>query len=548
VIARFRQVAPAAGISWCLALAVLAWLLWLHLALLRTPGIIAPVEAAYVNNINLMLKGGNPYTLEHLPEHTQVYGLGYNLAMFCVAPMVGSDLPALRLVNMVLLYVSAALLFVTLRRVHLRPLWAAWATVLWLSQMLRDPTLVYAGPDVLGTLLFLSAILLPLWIGMRTWTLATAILLAIGAFHVKMYFSVPAVCLISYVFLFVSQRRGILLGVSALAVLGLSAGILDGYFPYYRLLCIDFIFLWVAPTLVTWWKFVIQNTSYARINGGLLVLTAAMVIERYCVWSGRGNPGNGHAVDRGQVRSATPAGGRVELRRWSKPLLTVRVGYLEWCAVSAAAAVLYLGAAETETRFYHEMLTPLLLLCVLPWAQDVKGWAGRLGAQVALASCLFLSNVQTTGRTNYEINISQLNQLARSGAGPYRDSWEQWSALLRGARSSHVPEELSPITLSNGSGADLAGHSSEYFLIAAQAVGDSVAVEHYQRYARGVHGRLLSKEYEVVVLRSASATPYFTPDELRQHYYLSETREFVCNQGSYDMEVWLPLGSHREHS
>jgi hypothetical protein len=513
------------------SVALLGWLVYTHLSIFGTPGILCIPEAAYVNNIGLMAAGGNPYALEHLPEHTQVYGLAYNLALLPLTLLIGTDVLALRAVNFVLLYLSSILLWVTLVKRGLPIAWGLGCTVLWLSHMLRDTTLVYAGPDVFGTFLYLIAMLLPVIFGFTRSILAICVLIWIAEFHVKMYFSFAAVSTLSFMFLRVSKSRAILVGGGSFVGLVLSVVVLDELFPTYRLLCVDFILLWVAPVLVTWDKFVQQNTSYVYINSGLLLVSIAMLTN--WLQSLRQRDAN--------RRTRWERDGKFDLRHWRRPVLEkLDVGFLEWSVACTALFMLYVGAAESETRFYHELLTPLLLLTAIPWAYKQPHALARPAAACALIIGMLLSNVTVTGKTNFEHNISQLNSMTTTRTEPQRRNWEMWESLLATAERPMVPIELSPILISQGKKAHDVGHCAVYLRIAAETVEDSAILSHYQAYEDRLRQRVSVADYDLVILRGG-ASDYIPLDLLKSRYQLIENRPFVMNQGSYPMAVWRPI-------
>ncbi len=171
-------------------------------------------EAAIMLTTDLLVKGGNPYLLASQPMYTNVYGLLYNLCVYPLARFLGPTLLLHTAVTGAFLLGCCGLFYVVLRRAEVARL-EAWVGVLVLYASLLMRTTPLPGPDTLGTFLLLLTVFLP-WLRKYSWpSLLLSALCGLAAFYTKPYFVLGVLCLGSYLFCFVSWKKG--LGYAGLA-------------------------------------------------------------------------------------------------------------------------------------------------------------------------------------------------------------------------------------------------------------------------------------------------------------------------------------------
>lgn len=182
-------------------------LLRYHVDLILFPWPIQYRETANLLSTDLLLKGGNPYSLENQPVYTNVYGLLYNIATYPFAAVFGPTLFSHKAVGGFFTLCNCSLVYGMLRKDKVSRL-LAWggALVVYISLLFSKTSL--AEPDSLGLFLYLLTIALPMTFNFSNGSLVGSSLSAIAAFYTKPYFilALPFVCL--YTFAFVSRRKG----------------------------------------------------------------------------------------------------------------------------------------------------------------------------------------------------------------------------------------------------------------------------------------------------------------------------------------------------
>lgn len=219
--------------GWLILLLFAVRLFIWHWSIINNPYPEMYREGAMLMSTELLTNGGNPYSLENQPLYTNAYGLGYPLAVYPFALIGGSTFFVHRLVT-ALFIIASCLLFLSclLKKGCSKP--TAFAVTFFLYASLLLKVLPLSRPDSMGNFLFLAAILIPWHWNFSGRSLVACCFLSICAFYTKAYFFLALPCVICYVFLFVSRRKGLLLalsgGLSLLITAVLLSRICETYF------------------------------------------------------------------------------------------------------------------------------------------------------------------------------------------------------------------------------------------------------------------------------------------------------------------------------
>src|SRR5688572_6207305 len=85
------------------ALAIIAYVLYLQYRIITAPGPMEYREGAIVATNAILMRGGDPYAIENLPVYMNTYGVGYNLVVLPFARMFGVGFATHRAVSVAML-------------------------------------------------------------------------------------------------------------------------------------------------------------------------------------------------------------------------------------------------------------------------------------------------------------------------------------------------------------------------------------------------------------------------------------------------------------
>jgi len=167
-------------------------------------------EGGILLTTDFMLKGGNPYDLAHQPQYANVYGIFYHWIVYPFVRVFGPTLLVHRAVTAFFIFASCLMIFGVMRREKISRMFVFSAVLLFYFSMIAPNTSTpLAGPHSLGVFLFLGSIFWPFLAQYSLKSLMGSIVLADMAFFTKSYFVLGVPYLASYIFLFVSKRKGV---------------------------------------------------------------------------------------------------------------------------------------------------------------------------------------------------------------------------------------------------------------------------------------------------------------------------------------------------
>ena len=174
-------------------------------------------EGTILVTTDMLLKGENPYALVNQPQATNIYGIFYNLLLVPLVKLFSHTLLVHRLVSGFFVLASCGLMYHCLRFLKVSHLFTIPAVVLfYLFLLFPSTTTALPGPHSLGEFLFLGSIFIPFWSNYSKKSLMISLILGLCAFYSKTYFFVGIIFLSFYLVLFVSKKKGLLYGLSAI--------------------------------------------------------------------------------------------------------------------------------------------------------------------------------------------------------------------------------------------------------------------------------------------------------------------------------------------
>jgi len=185
----------------------LFWFVYFCFAAIHIPYPIEYREGASQVMTQILLTGGNPFSLEHHPLSMNNYGIGYNLVVFPFAKPFGNTLIVHRSVSVFFLFASLFLIASVVWKLK-QDLLVSIISCIFITIGLAGRGGLGAFPSALGAFLFLSAILIPSLYSFRFSSLVCSAVLAIMAYYTKPYFVIAFGIVAIYTFTFVSKRKG----------------------------------------------------------------------------------------------------------------------------------------------------------------------------------------------------------------------------------------------------------------------------------------------------------------------------------------------------
>ena len=196
-------------VFWSCILAIIFWLIYFAIVTIVMPYQIEYREGAAQVMTQILLKGENPFSSENQPLAFNNYGIAYNLIVLPWAALFGNSLLVHRTVTFLFIIFSCLLIFQTISRIN-RDCFFAVAGAIFVFMGLASRGGNGAFPTAMATFLFLGAILIPFNRSFDFIALSLSAILCVIAFYTKPYFVLSFGIVASYVFLFVSKKKGAL--------------------------------------------------------------------------------------------------------------------------------------------------------------------------------------------------------------------------------------------------------------------------------------------------------------------------------------------------
>ncbi len=212
--------------------AAILWAVYFSLVTISMPYQIELREGATQVMTEILLKGGNPFVYDNQPLAMNNYGIGYNLAVLPFAALFGNTLIAHRVVTFLFIVLSGSLGFLAVhKKSKSTSLALACAAFIMIGLIGRGS--IGAFPSAMGVFLFLFAVLIPFFRSFDFTSLLVSVLISLFAFYTKAYFVLGFGVVASYLFLFVSKRKGIIYSLTFAFVFLLSLQAVRIIFPLY---------------------------------------------------------------------------------------------------------------------------------------------------------------------------------------------------------------------------------------------------------------------------------------------------------------------------
>ncbi|WP_375560942.1 ArnT family glycosyltransferase [Bernardetia sp. OM2101] len=236
--------------------------------------ITSPYQQEYRETVTslatqLLLDNKNPYQIENQPEYAQAYGIIQNIIAYPFAYLFGSSLQTHRLVTLIGILLSCLVVILWLRRLEI-PLLVSFAGLLTLYLSFFYNVLPINRPDSWGLFFMLTSIYIPFKYNYSSKSLMASIILGLIAFYTKSYFALGIVSVGSFVFFFISKKKGLIYTLIFLVTFALSIYVISYIYPlFFYLTILSFL---NYPAENGWAYANMQALTFLYVNKFLILL------------------------------------------------------------------------------------------------------------------------------------------------------------------------------------------------------------------------------------------------------------------------------------
>ena len=515
----FKNVKTASIASWLLALGVipiLAWLAYFSWVTIQDPNPLEYREGASQVVTGAMLNGQNPFSVANQPLTMEGYGIGYHLAVLPLAAVFGNTLAVHRFVSIFFIFLSLVLSAWAIHRSHRNlPFAIAGGGMGVLGLLsLSGPG---AFPNAMGNFLFLAAVVVVWGRSFDRTSLVASALLSLLAFYTKPYFVLSIGIVASYVFLFVSKKKGIYLGLLFLGLLILTAVFVR---LVYELYFLETVFLQTGLSARSFFYLLRQlvelDLEFLPVFICGLALMVAALFQRTQQKIG--------------LKELTAG---IDLTHFNQPFFQKQLNYFFYVFLCASLVIVVILGDHTGAymTYLYQLMLPPFFLCLF---QQLKP-ASRL-ALIAVPFLLFNMVTFCEKRLNAEM-------LQPDTAG-----WTQLSGYLRESRSVLNSPVLTSEMLRLGMQPVDTGQDEFYFLMPDP--GSLLISPNYETvktrgeaYLQVVQDAVRQKSFERILI-TEDYSPMVSVDLIRQTYQkvavvpISFPR--LTFWRNWNIEIWEP--------
>jgi len=458
-------------------------------------------------------RGMNPFSLENQPIGITLYGFMYNFMVFPFAIWFGNTLAVHRAVNLVFILLSSALYHQVIFREKKSFLSALAGSALVMISLAGIQGLggISAYPAPTGTFFFIAAVFIPFLFSFDTKSLLLSIVLALAGFYTKPYFILSFGIVASYVFLFISPKKGIIYGIAFFIALWISIVVVKSVFPLYF--------------VGTIWANVSQSTrslDHLLFQLGSLVRTfSPLILIALLTFS----------ID--ETKDVKVKGSyRINMLEWDKPLLGFALSYIFYAfLITLLAFVMILGWHGPNPLGYAYQLVAPLFVC---WVFSNLIPENKIKL---LASVLIIINLYT-----WQSTIMSPHYLKER-------SQAEWSKLLGYLYDAkvfiHPPMMVTDVIYLGHAPMD-SGQTVIFYTI--QPYPDTVLTDiPYDRmrndgygFTNSINRRIERRGYDVIIIQK-DKSQFFDPLLLEQNYdQVDEITVSMNFGGDITLLVWKP--------
>ncbi len=492
------------------------WAGYFMYGILHLPHQITTLEGTASVHTWYFLRGGNPYTFENQPIGITLYGIMYNLLVLPFAVMFRNTLLVHRTVNFVFILLSSFQFFLVLYRNRRNSVLALTCSAFVMISLAGQQGLggISAYPAPTGAFFFYAAIFTPFLFSFDTKSLVFSILLALAGFYTKPYFLLSFGIVASYVFLFVSPKKGLIYSLAFLIAALFSILVIKRIFPFYF---VDVIWANVSQARRSLEHLLNQLHFLIITFLPLLIITLLTLVV--------------HRINRDGI-SPVKKSYRINISKWNEPVFSYSPGYI----------------------FYVFGVCLLAFTAVLGWhTPNPFGYAYQL--VVPSFICWVFSELIVESKTNLIatlliiINLFTWENTAMAPRYLEERSQSEWTRLLGyldGAKNIIHPPIMVTDVMNMGFAPMDSGQTIIFYTIQPypDTILTDISYEQIRRdgygFTTGINRRIEKHKYDLIITEKDEAK-FFDPWILEQNYMLVDEIAIDMNIGGVQvLQVWKP--------
>jgi hypothetical protein len=460
------------------------------------------------------LKGENPFSVENQPLGMNNYGIMYSLFVLPFAALFGNTLLVHRTVTFFFILLSYLLVFQTTSRLNGDHFFAfAGAALVVMGLAARAGLGAY--PSAMGEFLFLAGILIPFQRSFDRLALVLSAVLCVIAYYTKPYFVLSFGIVASYLFVFVSKRKGLIYSLLFVILFVLSFLVVRFIFKLYF---IDTLVSNLSNTTSNSFVYVSrQLLEFAREFYPILIPGLILLLMNIGQVSFKGLPG---ALDFGSL---------------DRPLISRPMNYIAYFFIICSLTfILVLGRNPgSYMNYVYQILLPPFILLLLQSIRPSTRFT-------LIFISLLLLNMMMFGWLRFNPGFLQ-----------QKDS-KAWARLYQAVGSSkHIlnnPVITSEMVRLGTPPVD--SGQTEYFYFIGPYPDNILLGPNYQtlksaggQYRNSVRRSVIDVEYDRIFLTHGSGFPLFVPDDMSRHYSRTDTITVGMPQmdQTWTVEIWEPM-------
>lgn len=490
------------------------WAAYFAIVTIAMPYQIEYREGAAQVLTGFFLRRENPYILESQPLAVNNYGLGYNLVVTPIAALFGNTLLVHRSITFLFVLLSAGLVFFVFYKKGKDISIGLICSVFILIGLIARGG-IGAFPSAFGTFLFLAALLIPFLKSFEHTSLVLSLLLSLMAFYTKPYFLLAFGILFSYLYLFVSKKKGVAYGLIFFILLAISSLLINSIFPLYF---VNIVVSNLSNTIASYANVTNQLKDLFFLFYPVLSLLLISILIR--------------ANERRSSWISSPL--FLNFSKWDAPFVNHSFNYLFYSfACSFLAFSLILGPHQGNYLNYAYQLLVPTFFC---WSFHEFHPSGKLKPIFALVVLFNLYVWQMQ-----DLNPEMLKQ---------KDSRE-WAQVFEYIHSSTLilnsPAVVSELVALGQTPVD-SGQTSYFYLVKpfSESLLVNIPYDKFHRdgirYVSLIDQRIEKQKFDLLILTKEKAT-FFHSKRLSDYYVKVDEIKLEMPQTyqTWTMVVWVPL-------
>ncbi len=512
-----EKVGLANAILFSGALISILWSVYFSIVTISMPYQIEFREGTAQVITKLLLNHSNPFSLENQPYAMTNYGLGYNLVVLPFAALFGNTLQVYRSITFIFILLAAVICFLAVYKTE-SDFFSSLACAAFVTIALIGHGGIGAFPSAMGTFLFLLAVLVPFFRSFDTFSLVLSSLFSLFAFYTKPYFALAFGIVVSYLFLFVTRKKGLVFSLIFLSMFAASFIIIRKFFLLYF---IDTIIGNVSNVHPSFSYLYAQLEQLFFYFYPLLMLTLFILVFSI--------------LKRNKHKTSNQKGNNiVNLLGWDNPLIKHSMNYFLYFFICTFLAFILILGPHTGNylNFAYQLMVPSFC-CWLFQNYDPNPKVGILFALLVIFNLFIWESVQ--------LNPQMLEQRNSKAWAEIYSYLKPTSNILN---SSVVTAKLVEIGLD-----PVDSGQTRYFFDIRPYPDNKLIGPSYDTlksnglaYAKSIDD-LLEKQNFDLVFTTSEKLPFLHMAILHQYY--TQTKEIILDMPQTDEQwpivIWMPI-------